>query len=79
VIHLRRDDAEAGVNMADSGSGSEWASYDRAYLEDLRRQHLADLDKPLPDIYDRTSDIKQVWRARVEEITAELSYREHRR
>lgn len=64
--------------MADSGSGGEWASYDRAYLQDMRRQLIRDLDKPLPKIYDRTSDIKQRWQARVDEINAELSYREHR-
>jgi len=65
--------------VADSGSGGPWASYDRGYLQDHRRQLLRDLSKPLPSQYDRTSDIKQRWQARVDEINTELSYREHAR
>jgi hypothetical protein len=75
---LHRSTQRMELAMADSGSGSEYAAYDRAYLQDLRRQLIRDLNKPLPDIYDRTSDIKQRWQVMVDEINTELSYREHR-
>lgn len=65
--------------MADSGSGSEYATWDRARLQDRRRELQRDLDKPLPAQFDRDSDIKSRWQAMIGNINAELEFREGRR
>lgn len=65
--------------MADSGSGGEYATWDRARLQDHRRELQRDLGRPLPIHFDRDSDIKSRWSAMIGGINAELEFREGRK
>lgn len=63
--------------MVGSGSGSEYATWDTARLQDFRRELWDDLRKPLDlSRFDPGSDIKDRWHAMVEDINRELEFRE---